>query len=209
MQSQRIKNIIITALGLFFIFFGAFAMDYAIWREKPEWAFWICYVAMIFIGLGALLRLPSLIASQVTIVAIPLAIWNIDFFYQIIFGQKLWGLTDYFFGDMLPAARFISMEHFFLVPLGLLLLYMIKLSQKTFWVISVIQVALFYGIIRLFTRSAENVNCVFRSCVSFIPNGAWYPLTSFGLMAGMIALASAVIIIIPIFHHRSLNDNDK
>ncbi len=208
MQRERIKNIIIISLGLFFIFFGAFAIDYAIWREKPEWAFWICYVAMVLIGFGALLRLPSLIASQVAIVFMPLAVWNIDFFYQIIFGQKLWGLTDYFFGEMLPAARFISLEHFFLIPLGLLLLFMIKLNQKTFWVISAIQMALLYGIIRFFTRSTENVNCVFQSCGSTIFNGPW-PLNWLGLTVGMIAIASIVIMTIPIFHHHSLNNGSK
>ena len=205
-METKIQKWALNALGLFFIFFGTFAMDYAIWRGKPEWAFWICYVAMVLIGFGALLRLPELIASQLVIVAVPLTVWNIDFLYQIISDKRLWGVTDYFFEDMLPVARVISFEHFFLIPFGLLLLFLIKLSRKTFWLISIVQITILYGIIKFFARPAENVSCVFRSCVSFIPDGPWYPLTWFILMFTMIGVVSCLINAGTLFHNRSLKN---
>jgi|SRR3989339_491434 len=198
----------LNVLGLFFIFFGTFSMDYAIWRTKPEWALWICYVAMILIGFGILFRLPSLIASQLTIVGIPLTIWNIDFFYQFIVRQPLWNVTDYFFGEMLPASRFISLEHFFLIPLGLYALWRIKLNTNKFWIASVTQVTILYLLTFFFSRPTENVSCIFYSCISFIPDGRWYPLTWFGLMFAMIGIVSIIINSIFLFHSRSLNNRN-
>lgn len=192
-MNQKLKKILTNAIGFFFLAFGTFSMDYAIWREKPDWVFWICYVAMVLIGFGTILKLPSLIAAQISIVGIPLLIWNIDFFYQIIFHQSLWGVTDYYFTEMLPASRFISFEHFFVVPLGLVALWFIKLNKNNFWRLSLIQISILYFAIRFFTSATENVSCVFKSCVSFIPTNQFYPVMWFGLFILMITIASVLI----------------
>ena len=207
-METKIQKWTLNVLGLFFIFFGTFSMDYAIWRTKPEWALWICYVAMVLIGFGILLRLSSLIASQLAIVGIPLLIWNIDFFYQLATRQPLWNVTNYFFSEMLPASRFISLEHFFLIPLGLYALWRIKLKTSKFWIISITQIAIIYALIYFFTRPTENVSCVFYSCVSFIPDGNLYPLTWFGLMFVMIGTMSVVLNWIFLFHSRFLNNTN-
>ena len=107
------KEIIINSLGVFYITYGVFAMEYAVHRGKPVWALWFCYVALIVIGFGMLAKNSMLIASQLNAVSVSLIIWNIDFFSRIFTDQHWFGTTKYFFSNsLLLPARLISLEHF-------------------------------------------------------------------------------------------------
>ncbi|MFH1053230.1 MAG: hypothetical protein V1740_02320, partial [Candidatus Woesearchaeota archaeon] len=130
----------VNSIGIFLICYGLFAIIYYIFKGQPSWIFWFCYLAMILIGIGALKKDGVLIASQLNLLIFPLIFWIIDFIFQFLAKKPLWGITDYFFENIYFGARIISLEHFFLVPLGLIVLYFIRLKRNNSWMISIVQV---------------------------------------------------------------------
>lgn len=199
MANQKITNLILNVLGVFFLAFGVFAIFYSISRGKPGWVFWLCYVGMILMGFGALTKNSYLILSQLNLLALPLLFWNTDFIYYLATKKNLWGITDYFFGELLWPARVISFEHLFLIPLALVVLYLIKIKKKGAWKLSLIQLTLFFILSRLFTQVEYNVNCVFVSCFPVFPSDFWHPLRWFLIFGSMIIITHLVITSIPIF----------
>ncbi|MFA6255008.1 MAG: hypothetical protein WC675_03145 [Patescibacteria group bacterium] len=206
-MKEKITKVILISLGIFFIAFGTFAMDFGIYRGKPGWLLWLCYWGMVIIGFGILTKNGYLILSQINILTIPLLFWNIDFTHYLATGKDLWGITDYFFGEMLKTARFISFEHLFLLPLTLLALYLIKINKKGAWKLSLAQLALFFVLSRLFTNPEHNVNCVFVSCYPFFPTDSWHPLRWFLVYGAMILFTYWIISVMPLFKKKIAKKN--
>jgi len=188
------KATILNNLGVFYIVYGIFAIEYAIYRNKPEWALWFCYIGLVVIGFAMLTRNSKLIASQLNLLIVYLAIWNIDFFSRLITGQHIFGTTKYFYEDhLLWPARLVSLEHFFLVPLALVAMYLIAKKIKYAWIISVIQGTTIYVILKLFTSGEHNVNCAFESCFPYVPNDDIYSIRWFVLFLSIIAITQFVL----------------
>ena len=185
------KEVTIKLIGILFLFYGLFAIGFSIYRGKPDWIFWFCYISMTLLGIGALMKDGKLIAAQLNIVTAYIIVWNIDFFYRLITDKPLWGVTNYFFGELLLPARFISIEHFFLLPLGFYLLYQLK-TEKGHFKLSFLQGMLIYVLTIALTDPKYNVNCAFHSCVPFIPD-QYYQIT-WGILTIITAGITAVLI---------------
>ena len=166
MLKQQYKSITLKVLGLFFILISIIAITYAIFNGKLYQLFWICYIAILLIGIGILTNNSYLIITQINILFIPLIIWNIDFSYLITTKTPLWGITDYFFVWQNSAiGKFISLQHVYTIPLALLALYFIKIKRKDTWKISLLEITLIFILTKIFTAEQQNINCVFNSCI--------------------------------------------
>jgi hypothetical protein len=172
-------------------------MDFGIWRGHPDWVFWLCYWGMVIVGFGILTENSWLILSQLNILLIPLLFWDIDFIYFLLYKKSLWNIADYFFGEMMWLARFISFEHLFLIPLALLTIYLIKLKRVDAWKLSLLQMLLFFMLSRWFTDPGYNVNCVFVSCFPFFPSDAWHPARWFLIIGGFVLITNLIMAKIP------------
>ena len=93
---DKTKTILLITIGIIFLAYGLFAMGYAIYRGKPDWIFWACYVVMVIMGIGAFMRRGYLIAVGLNVVATYLIVWDIDFLYQLIFNKLFYS----FFNNM-------------------------------------------------------------------------------------------------------------
>lgn len=124
---------------------------------------------MILIGIGILSKNSSLILVELNILGISLILWSIDFLYQAATNVPLWGITDYLFRGDLIIPKIVSLQHLYTVPILLFTLSLLKIKHYNLWAISLLQ-ALFIQIITLrYTLPQENINCVYRSCISFLP----------------------------------------
>jgi len=188
------RDLILRTIGIFFIAFGLFAITAGLILGRPDLVFWFCYLALILIGIGCLTKNDTLIASQINLTAGFLIFWIIDFFYILITNQPLWGITNYFFQESLLIPKIVTLEHFFLLPLSLIALYLVKLKSKHFWKISIFQAALVFIILRTLNISKFNVNCAFSSCVSFIPNQPSVILNWFITVFAMIFITNFILI---------------
>ncbi len=182
------KEVIIKILGVFLIIFGLLAMIQAISKGEPILIFWICYIGMIIIGIGCLLNKSYLISSQLNIITIPLIMWDIDFFSFLILKRTIFGLADYFFKEPSIISRLISLEHLFLIPLGILAFYLVKdkkdkkQNNKNSLLISILEVTILFIILKIINISDKNINCVFYSCIPYInpkPYWLWWFAISF------------------------------
>ena len=187
------KTILLNVLGLFFLAYGVFAVDYAIYRDQPSWAFWVCYVGMVLIGIGLLVRNSKLVISQLYLLTIPLVIWLTDFTSKVVTNQHWLGVTDYFFKELLLPARIISLEHFIVLPLGYFGFWLLGGERRGAWLLSLVEVTIIYLIIRAVTDPLQNVNCVFESCLPFVPTDSFYPLRWFGIAVGIILASLAAV----------------
>lgn len=189
------QNILINSIGFIFLLFGITAIIDRISKFETGLApiLWMSYICLIIIGIGILKKDSSLIASQLCIIGIPYLFWNIDFFYHLITNSRLLGITDYFFVPGPIIGKIISSQHIFNLPLSILVICLIGLKRKDFWIISLIQVTIVFFISRIATNYSENVNCVYHNCANF-NFSLWYPLEWFLSYAIMIGLTSLILI---------------
>ena len=196
------KEYILKIIGFFFTAVGTIAIINSILDKNYSQIFWFCYAALILIGIGATTKNSSLILAQISITAIPLLFWSVDFFYLLITKQSLWGITNYFFeeGRILP--KLVSLQHIFTIPLSLYTLYLIKIEKKGIWKYSFLQLIIIFFLSALFTSPAENANCAFRSCVSFIKTTIYHPIVWFGAIFFMAFITNKLIESLPFLNKK-------
>jgi len=179
-------------IGFIFLFFGIGAwINYIITLDLNK-IFWMCYLSLIIMGIGALRKNSYAIMSQVYILAMPLLIWDIDFIFRLVSGQTLWGISDYFFLGHFVFEKVIVLQHLFSIPLAIYAAKIIGVERKDAWKISIFQIAIVYFAVFLVIPNTSNINCIFSPCVS-LPLGFSYVLTWFLVFFGM-TLFSALII---------------
>jgi hypothetical protein len=175
-----VSKVLLILIGLLFIIVGITAIVNSIIDNKPFQILWICYTSLIVIGIGILKRKPTLLVTQLNILAIPFLIWGLDFFYILITNKPLWGITNYFFeiGRTLP--KLVSLQHLFTLPLSLYVLSVTKINNSKTIIYSVVQLVLIFLISILATPQVENINCVFESCMTIVKTTKLYPFIWFG-----------------------------
>jgi hypothetical protein len=187
-----LKNYLFKLLGLFFIILSIIAVVNAFKEFDVYFVLWFCYLGIFLIGLGIFMKKDFLIVSQINILAIPMVVWSIDFFYVLIFGGSLMGITNYFF-EQSSVSNFVSLQHIFTLPLVLLSLWFIKIKRDDYWKISFLQIILFYFFTYFFTPVENNINCVFEFCGN-IDFGFFYPVGWFLFFLGIIFLTNFLLV---------------
>lgn len=201
-MENKYKDSVLNFFGALLLAIGFAAVANSLHLGKPMQVFWICYLGLILIGIGILLRSSFVVASQLNILVIPLIVWNIDFFHWVVFRKQLWGVTDYLFLDgAFDLGSFISLQHLFTILVGLYAIYLIGLKRRDAWKLSMIEVTLYYFASRLFTSPELNVNCVFEPCVE-VYFGLSHGLTWFLGFFSLIIITSFVI-------NRTFLENEK
>lgn len=168
-NSRKINENLFAKIFLYFVgalllLFGILAWLNSFIIGNYSQVFWFCYLGLILIGFGVLLRKGELVLSQLNILIIPTIIWNMDFFYRLYTGNEFLGITNYFFDYSFSLSSFVSLVHVFGIPLVLAALFFIKVKRKDFWKISIVQVLLIFGLSYIFTDEKVNVNCALKSC---------------------------------------------
>ena len=196
MDKKDLKRFLAAAgifLGILFVFLGLLAYYNGLKISGFAGILWFSYTALLLIGIGILTKNPYLIASQVNIVFIPYLFWNVDFFYVLFTGNSLFGITDYFFQSRPLLSQIITLQHVFIIPISFLALYLMELKRKDFWKLSVIEVAVFFFIIKIL-KPTENINCIFENCLPFEIQIIPYEITWFAAYLLMISITTGIII---------------
>lgn len=167
-MNKKTKNILIKLSGISLILVGILGMVNAFIIDSPQEIIWICYIAVILIGISAITRKPKLLTAQLNIMLIPLIFWSIDFLYHLTFGQTLFNIASYVFEPRPLLSQIVSSLHIITIPLSLFILYLVEAKEKIkdSWKISLIQILIIFFITILFTTPEVNVNCVYESCTN-------------------------------------------
>lgn len=187
------KFILLNIIGIFFLVLGILAVVNSIYNNYPTQILYMCYFGIIFIGIGILTKKSFIIMSQVYILAIPLLLWDIDFFYWLIFDKPLWGITDYFFlNNVFNLGKIISLQHLFTIPLSIYAASLIGVKRRDAWKWSFIQIILVFSAVSILSPAELNINCVFEPCIN-INSGLPYGLTWFLVIFAMTFISSVLL----------------
>lgn len=186
-------NIATKVFGLYLIFLSLLAFGNAFAHPEIASPIWFCYIAVLLMGLGLFYKKPGIIAAQVNIMAIPVLVWNIDFYHYLITGKTLWGITDYFFFSKDSLSNFITLQHLYVIPIVLVFLYFLGSYRKDAWKLSFLELIAIFVLSWFFTIKAANVNCVFKSCINFLNiTGISYQIFWFVAMFVMVFLTNKI-----------------
>jgi len=164
---DKAKNAILNVIGVLFLVWGIAAVLNSLYLLNPNQIFWNCYIGLLLLGIGILIRNSKLVGAQLAILGIPLIVWDIDFIYYLVFNDSLWGITDYIFlTQRLAVSQIISLQHLFTLPVGVFALYLMRVKRFDFWKVALVQVSLLFVVISVMTSPYENIGCVFESCLS-------------------------------------------
>lgn len=192
-MKKSTKNIILDIIGIFLLILGIISISNSMYYQNPTQVLFMCYIGLMIIGIGILIKRTFLIMSQVYILTIPHIVWTIDFLYQQIFNKPLWGITDYFFIDnFLVLEKIISLQHIFTIPLAIYAVILIGLKRRDAWKLSLIQITIIYVLVTLLTLSETNINCVFSPCIN-VHIGLPYRLTWFVVLFLMTFITSILL----------------
>ena len=194
MKFNKKKRLIINLIGFFYLLFGVSAIVNTIYQNNSAPLLWFCYVGMILLGIGALRKDSLLVASQLNILAIPLIVWTIDLIYGLIMGQTLFGVVDYFFLPGPLLGKIISLQHLFTIPLGIYLLFLVKLKRKDAWKLSFVTLIILFFVTRFFTAEFYNINCVYEPCMNFSFGTSIYPIVWFFVSFVGVFLTNSLIV---------------
>jgi hypothetical protein len=173
-------------LGIVFIIFAITGMVDSFIFYGANSYFWICYPALLLIGLALLINNNQILQSQFIILAVVDFIWTIDFI-SVLFGRDLFGVTSFVL-DQHIVPRIVSMQHLFVVPIIFFFIYKKKINYYI-PIISAVEVAILYVFTIMLTEEKSNINCVFRSCVPIEFSASIYPYVWFGLYFAFILIA--------------------
>ncbi len=187
------EDFIVNLIGVIPLVLGILAVFNSFQNGNPSQILWLCYMGMILMGLGIILRKSFLVMSQIYILAIPLLIWDVDFIYYLATKKFLLGITNYFFvNPELNLGKIISLQHLVTIPMSVYAVYLIGLKRKDAWKLSALQIILAFLLVFFLTPPEANINCVFKACVDF-SFGAPYQFEWFLASFGMIAFSVFVL----------------
>lgn len=193
---KKKSDLVFKIFGIYFILLSIIAIINAFFNPEIASPLWFCYIAVFFIGVGILLKKSELIITQINIMFIPILFWNIDFFYHLITNRSLWGITDYFFatGFIASLGNFITLQHLYILPISLFFIYFFGVYRKDLWKWSLFEVFLIFLAGLILTTYNKNVNCIYKSCISFISlNIPYYQILWFSCFFIMIFLTNFLI----------------
>ncbi len=197
-MKEQYKSVFLNVTGVFFLILGIIATVNSVYNSHPTQILYMCYLGLILIGIGILTRKSFIVMSQVYILAIPLLIWNIDFFHWLIFDKPLWGITDYFFVNLsFNLGKLISLQHLFTIPLSIYAASLIGVKRKDAWKWSFVQITLIFIAVSILSPPELNVNCVFEPCIN-ISLGLPYELTWFLVIFAMTFITSVLLNYLPV-----------
>jgi hypothetical protein len=132
------------------------------WRQYgPANFLWFSDIALLVVVPAAWLE-SSLLASMMALaVVLPEMAWNIDYFYRLLTGRSLIGLTDYMFDATIPLLiRGLSLFH---VALPLLLIWMLhRLGyDRRAWLFQTLVAIVVLPLSYVFGSPDENINWVY------------------------------------------------
>ena len=109
-------------------------------------------------------------------------------------GQTLFGVVDYFFLPGPLLGKIISLQHLFTIPLGIYLLFLVKLKRKDAWKLSFVTLIILFLITRIFTLEIDNINCVYQSCINYSIGNGIYPFIWFAVSFLGVFITNKIII---------------
>ncbi|HEY7521392.1 MAG TPA: membrane-associated protein [Methylomirabilota bacterium] len=127
----------------------------------PKNFLWFSDIALLTTGLALWLESPLLASMMTLAIGLPELAWNLDFFWQLITGRHLLGLSDYMFDRGKP--RFLRALSLFHVVLPIVLVWLVhRLGyDESALIVQTLVAWIVLPVTYWITDPADNVNWVY------------------------------------------------
>lgn len=169
------KDKFLTATGYILLALGVVGIIANIYTETTNFIIWFCNHTVIILGLAFLFRSRFWITAELSIALIPQVFWSMDFLSKLLFNKYIFGFTSYMFSpDYNPLLYYLSLDHLIITPIALIGLWYLG---KPVWAW---EGSLLHGVLLMIPSyifaNGDNLNCMWKSCVPFIPTTTLYPI---------------------------------
>jgi hypothetical protein len=157
--------------GIILILFS-FLQFYTIYLSKtPHHIFWLCNHVPLVMGLAILFRNNFVLIGEFSLDFIGMLTWDLDFIYFLLTNKSFTGNEAFFtFGNYLGITAIL---HFLTLPLALIAIILIGKVRKRAFIFSIFHFLIIIPILIYFGKD-YNLNCLFKSCLEFIPTFRFY-----------------------------------
>ncbi len=205
---KEISSWKVRVLGVIYILISLLAYFNVFYYQRPESIFWFCYIGILIIGIGMLIKNSDLIKSQLYILTIPNIVWTIDFLSYLAGGDSFFGIAEYFFlaGPLLP--KIVTLQHLITIPASIYVFYHLKLRKNKIWLASITQLALIFFVTKALTSNEANINCVYKACgnLPFQFSDGIYPLMWLILGILMVFITRVLLLVMPFLWKSRIED---
>lgn len=174
-------------LALLFLFITAFVWYAHIVYLSPYYLLWFSNHISLFIVFGILLRSKFIFTSIFCLGFLYELFWVADFFSNVVFGFRLFGITDYLLVPGYPKFGFFAAFVHFLNPIALIYFLNKFGYHSRGYLGSIFHGAAIWLISLIFVPKELNLNCAFANCLPAlpIPNWLWqiaWPFITIGII---------------------------
>ena len=173
------KEVILNIIGVFLIVLGTIHLIQTIFFVDPVHFFWMCNHVLLFIGIAILFRNSFWLMAEFLLLFLGQFIWIINFVFRVF--DSPFVVISYRI-DIIPA-----IVHLTTLPLALVGIFILKKKEKFAWTGSLLHAAILFPFV-LYFGSYYNLNCLFKPCVTWIPDVSSYPFFIFLIYFAFIIL---------------------
>ncbi|MEK6885727.1 MAG: hypothetical protein AABX17_02065 [Nanoarchaeota archaeon] len=167
------RNKILNLIGIFLISLALLRLFFLYQVDAIFQFFWLCNHVPLILGTAILFRANKLLIAEFCIGFFGMFVYVMDYIIYLLWGISYTGNFQ-FFGSALPLAVSLAM-HVLTMPLAFLAIWIINKKEINAWTYSLIHILFLLPIV-LYLGPAANVNCLFKSCISFMPTNEFYSL---------------------------------
>lgn len=192
-MDQKRKNSILNLLGWFLIILGMVRIFQLIFFGEPIHIFWLCNHVILIMGVAILFRSSFWLIAEFSFLFLGQVVWVVGVLIYVFFGIMIPGSSTYLLYDF-SFLNLISLAvHFLTLPVGAFAIYLIGRREKFAWAGGLIHALVLVPFALYFGRD-YNLNCIYESCVSFIPYFELYSLFLIPLYFAFIVLPTNYVI---------------
>ena len=186
------KDQILNTIGIIIIIISLLRLYMIVTESTILNIFWLCNHIPLIIGISILFRSSYILIAETSLLLIGSAAWILDFFSKLLFDKYLLGFTTYIFEGSSVALSVSTISHLTILPLAITAIFLIGKPEPKAWHFSIYHSMIIF-VISFLVGTTYNLNCFFRTCISWLPNFQFYTLISFTIYLTIFVIPVSIL----------------
>lgn len=169
------KNFLLNLSGWFLIILGAIRIFQLIFFGEPIHILWLCNHVIVLMGIAILFRSSFWLIAEFSFLFLGQVVWIFGVLLFVFFGIEIPGNSTYLLYDLNFLNLVSLLVHFLTLPIGVFAIYLLGKKESFAWIGGLIHATLLVPF-ALYFGEYYNLNCIYKPCVSFLPDFSGYSL---------------------------------
>jgi len=187
------SDYLLNALGIYMLLIFVYNLINMFYVGEQLEIFWLCNHVTLIIGLAILLRSQKVLIAELSIIFLVSLVWTIDLIFLFTTGMSLISDIRFFWDQNIFYQIATVLIHTTVIPISLWAIFIIRKRveiKKTMAIFLLHWVALIsFG----YFLKGYNFNCVFHSCINFIPDFKFHFLMAIGVYSILMIIVNYAI----------------